>query len=268
MHEHVGSLHELVGWLETGLATRSIMTPWADVDCVEVRDTAAATALMDAHRYSGVPLVCPESGRVLGMYVRGQPGGPAVFDAVQAEHFVEPSLGLVALIRLLRDTKKFVVGVGSAESPLGWLTYADFSKRPFRVLLFAIVAEVEYLLAAAIDRAHPDDTWVHLVPESAPELLRRMADAEHWDVTMPLTTFTDIGHLVSVVGQSPEVRALLNARHDIADKLRSLSQVRNRVAHVVRPVVPGPGQIASVARQIELMLGWISGWTARLAEAP
>lgn len=269
MHEHLGSLHDIVDTLQRELVACSIMTPWSEVDAVEGagptrQAQAAAGELMDRHHYSGVPLLA--GGRVCGVYVRTEPRERPSFEPITPDHFVEPTLALVPLIQRMKESRKVVVGVGSAQAPEGWLTYADFSKRPFRVLLFAIVAEVEYLLAVAIDRAHPADAWVGLLPpDSQNQLLQQQGAAEQWDVTMPVTTFADIGQLIDAVGRSPEVQALLGVDDRIADRLRSLSQLRNRVAHVVRPIVSGPGRIRSVAKQVALMLGWIDSWTARLA---
>lgn len=277
MHEHSGSLHDLLAVIEGRLTATSLMTPWVQVACVsaeansrETRDRAKS--LMDTYCYSGVPMTW--SDEVRGAYLRHDPSGAIQFKGIKPFHFVSPDLGLVDLARHMRDKQLIVVGVGSAQSPDGWLTYADFSKRPFRVLLFAIVAEVECLLAHALDTAHPDDSWETLLPsnpssdrDERAELLRRQNEAKSWDVTMPLTTFADIGHLVRVIPQSPATLALLGETSDIANQLLTVADLRNRVAHVVRPVIQGPKQISVMANQIEMLLGWINKWSSRLASS-
>lgn len=275
MHEHSGSLHDLLAVIGGSLTACSLMTPWDQVACVsaeangpEARDRAKC--LMDTFYYSGVPMTW--SGEVRGAYLRHEPNGVPRYEGTKPSHFVGADLGLVDLARHMRDNQLIVVGVGSAQSPLGWLTYADFSKRPFRVLLFAIVAEVECLLAHALDTAHPDDSWAALLPsnpasdrDERAELLRRQNEAKGWDVTMPLTTFADIGHLVRVIPQSPATLALLGETPDIANQLLAVADLRNRVAHVVRPVIQGPKQIGVVANQIDMLFAWINRWSSQLA---
>ncbi|MDD5720619.1 MAG: hypothetical protein PHQ53_13125, partial [Candidatus Krumholzibacteria bacterium] len=142
---------------------------------------------------------------------------------------------------------------------------------PFRVLLFTIVAEVEYLLATTLDRIHPDDSWIDLLqptedrPDPKAELLERKRNACSWDTTMPLTTFAEIGHLIEAVAASPQAIEMLGETGTIADELKSLPDLRNRIAHVVKPVVQGPSEIAKTAKQIDLLLGWIGRWSKRLS---
>jgi hypothetical protein len=275
MHEHRGSLHDLLAVLERELRVSSLMTPWAHVASITAsgngpESKAAALALMNNHHYSGVPVAW--EGVVRGMYLRHAPDAGAQYEGIKPSHFVPPDLSLIQLVRHMRDSGRIAVGVGTPESPLGWLTYADFSKRPFRVLLFAIVAEVECLLAHALDTAHPDDSWAALLPsnpasdrDERAELLRRQNEANGWDVTMPLTTFADIGHLVRVIPHSPATLSLLGETPDIANQLLTVVDIRNRVAHVVRPVVQGPKQIGVVANQIDMLFAWINNWSSRLA---
>jgi hypothetical protein len=275
MHEHSGSLHDLLAILEKELRASSLMTPWAQVASITApgngpESKATALKLMNAHHYSGVPVVW--EGAVCGMYLRHAPDSSAQYEGIRPNHFVAADLSLIRLIRHMRDAGRIAVGVGTPESPLGWLTYADFSKRPFRVLLFAVVAEVECLLAHALDTAYPDDSWVDLIPvdpvsqrNTADELRKRQSEAQGYDVTMPITTFADIGHLVRGLPQATAALALLGESADIASSLLAISDLRNRVAHVVRPVVPGPKHIGPVANQLDLLLGWIDTWSARMS---
>jgi hypothetical protein len=276
-HEHAESLRNFLDHIQSSARVESVMTPWTMVDFVEAESVDKAVKfrakdLMDRNHYSGVPLLW--IGEYRGMFVRNNPSGTPRFERPKADHFVERTLGLIELIRQLRDTQRVVVGVGTPLRPSGWLTYADLSKRPFRVLLFALVAEVEYLLAEVIDRVFPDDDWPKVLladdgfsRESVGELLVRRVEAAHWDVVMPLTTFAEIGHLAGVVGASRQVQAFLGVNETVKNQLKSLSELRNRVAHVVRPIVAGPSQISGVANQIDLMLGWIDTWSDRLITA-
>lgn len=276
-HAHTGSLHELIGSLQQLLTTSSIMTPWPQVDSVtaqansaEVRDRAKA--LMDQHQYSGIPVVW--EGKVGGVFTRHDLSRPPRFENIRPEHFVPSDLGLIELIRHMQTHEHIVVGVGSSDEPLGWVTYADFSKRPFRVLLFAIVAEIEYLLAEALDRAHPDGSWIDSLesdpgrPNARAALLERREDAKHWDVSMPVTTFAEIGHLISGLKGSPQALARIGESKDVVERLQSIPELRNRVAHAVKPVVAGPSQIKTVCGHIDLLLGWIDSWTAQLSSTP
>lgn len=277
LHAHAGSLHDLLSIIEKAVDASSLMTPWAQVESVLGQSNSADTlskakSLMEAHHYSGVPLLW--EGQVKGIYCRHDPTRGPQFESVRPQQFVEPELGLIDLIRRMRDRQKVVVCVGTQTAPLGWLTYADFSKRPFRVLLFVIVAEVEFLLAEALDRAHSDDSWIDLLPnpgdssdDARRELQCRKNQAAQWDVTMPLTTFAEIGHLIAAAGGSSLVRAMLDEEDGLGDSLKSLPDLRNRVAHVVKPVVAGPAAIKSVAGQIDQMLAWIKKWSERLESA-
>lgn len=273
-HEHAASLRSFLAAFQHTANASTIMTPWALVDFVEGEANGPeakqhARAMMDDHHYSAVPLVW--SGELRGVYVRNGPEDSPRFERALPDHFVSPTIGLLDLLTRMRSIPRFVVAIGSVEQPQGWLTYADFSKRPFRVLLFALLAEVEYLLAAAIDRSFPDGEWAKLLaamPEfnraSVGELLVRQVEAQHWDVTMPLTTFAEIGHLAAVAGVSKPTQGLLGESERLGQQLKSLSELRNRVAHVVRPIIAGPSQIGSVADQVDLMMGWIDKWSARL----
>jgi hypothetical protein len=276
IHEDSGSLRDLLATLQSQLPAASIMTPWSQVQKVQAesngRETKArARALMDQNQFSAIPMVW--SDRVIGVYARRDPMRDPGYEALRPEHFVESNIALIDLIHHMRDCDKVVVGVGSADRPAGWLTYADLSKRPFRVLLFAIMAEVEYLVARSLDVAYPDDSWIELlggddsVRNDQASLRRSKEDALHWDVKMPMTTFANIGQLTHALAASSRALAILGESDQIADSLRSISELRNRVAHAVKPVVDGPGQIKGVADQIDLMLRWITSWTASLAAA-
>ncbi len=66
------------------------------------------------------------------------------------------------------------------------------------------------LLAAAFDRAYPDDSWINLLGvDFRDEILARQQAAAHWDVIMPLTTFADLGHLIYAAELSPAVQDLI-----------------------------------------------------------
>jgi len=270
-HAHSGSLEELLAIIEKHLTAAAIMTPWKQVAVINAEANSPeakkrAGELMDRNFYSGVPMVCAD--RVRGVFLRFEPGRNVNFEGTKAEQFVKPDISLLTLIGRMRDTQRIVVGIGSAESPEGWVTYADFSKRPFRVLLFALMAEIEYLLARALDMAYPDDSWIELLPkdENREELQKRQKEAQHWDVLMPLTTFANIGDLIRAMPHSPEALAMLGETAAIDTHLKSIPELRNNVDHVVRPVVRGPKQISSVANQIDLMLEWAKRWTANLAD--
>ena len=253
----------------------SIMTPWdkvKSVEAIKVNRTIRTQAkrLMHSHHFSAVPLVW--KNELTGVFIRNRPTHGPRYERVNENHFEPPKIGLIPLIRDMGATKRFVVAIGTATSPVGWLTYADFSKRPFRVLIFSIISEVEYLLAAAINRIYPKDEWIKLFTpgadfrvKSIDELRKRQHAAQHWDVTMPLTTFAEIGHLAAVAGMSTDVRKLLGESENLNDQLKSFSELRNRVAHVVRSVVAGPSGISGVANQIDLMLGWTDRWSSKLA---
>lgn len=278
LHEHAGSLREVIELLNKNMTAQSIMTPWPAVDYVVAErndpiNKAEACKLMDKHQYSAVPVVWESC--VIGVYLRHKPGGAPNFEGIRPGHFVDAKVGLLELIQRMRDTQKIAVGVGSAESPVGWLTYADFSKRPFRVLLFTLMAEIEYLLAYTLDIVHPDGSWLELLnrgnseaKDDQAELRKRQKEAEHWDVTMPLTTFAEIGHLIHAIPASEQALCLLGETSAIAKQLRSIPDLRNRVAHVVRPVVAGPKQISSVTKQINLMLEWTQRWSDNLSTSP
>jgi hypothetical protein len=277
LHEHAGSLHDVIELLNRNMTAESIMTPWPDVDFVtgernRPEHKARACALMDRREYSAVPLV--GSGGIVGVYLRHNLRQTPRFESVRPEHFVAAETDLLELIRRMRDTEKIAVGIGSAESPLGWLTYADFSKRPFRVLVFALMAEVEYLLAHALDLAYPDGSWLDLLDrgdreakDERAELLKRQEEAEHWDVMMPVTTFAEMGHLIHAIAASKQALSLLGETTAVARQFRSIPELRNRVAHVVRPVVAGPKQISSVANRIDRMLEWTERWSTNLSAA-
>jgi hypothetical protein len=94
--------------------------------------------------------------------------------------------------------------------------------------------------------------------------MKRKAAAKSWDTTMPLTTFAEIRHLIEAVGASSKAIDRLGENGEIADKLKSLPDLRNRVAHVVKPIVAGPAKIKSVANQIDLLLGWVDCWSTPL----
>lgn len=277
IHEHGASLHHLLGLLERETSAASLLVPWDVVQCASAERNGSepakhAASLMDAHNFSGVPLTW--QGEVRGVYVRHQRQGRPQFEGIRPQHFVRSDISMLNMLRHMRESRCIVLGIGTAAAPEGWLTYADFSKRPFRVLLFAIVAEVEMLMAHALDLAHPDDSWVDLIPadpkgerDYRAEVLGRQKEAKGWDVAMPLTTFADISHLTRAIPESPAALRLLGEDKGIAGKLKDLSGLRNRVAHVVKPVVAGPKEIATVADQIDTLLGWIERWPAAMRAA-
>lgn len=271
MHEGVCTFHDFITRFRKVLPCRLIMTPWDEVKTVDRQGDRAgekksAQTLMDENSFSSLPVV--EEGELRGLYIRLDPNGKTEYENTKGDHFFPYEKDVLSLLRHMWDTQRFAVLLGDSDNPQGLVTYADFSKRPARVILFAVVAEVEYLLARAIDRVHPDDGWLALLDEHGgnpgKDLAQRKEDAKHWDTIMPLTTFAEIGHLVGVVERSQEVVRLLGEDDRLPTRLRSLPDLRNRVAHVVKPVIAGPKQIKSVASQVDLMLGWIERWEDRL----
>lgn len=250
----------------------SIMTPWSAVErvvgehCRETKEQA--TRQMDAGRYSSVPLT-DEAGVLRGRYIRWSPAGSVAFEHAQPHHLAPPAADAFSLLARMAEHNQIAMCVGDAQSaaaPLGWITFADFSKRPFRLLMFAIVSEVEYLLARAIDERHPGDKWLEIA-DALPaaerdDLIARREAARDWDAIMPLTTFADIGHLVRVAYASPAVRERLGLVEGESDRMRALSDLRNRVAHTVRPVVAGPGAIQTMAATVRMLRELIARWNA------
>ncbi len=274
MHEGVCTFAEFLTRFRRVLPCQLIMTPWKEVQGVrgangrEVKEQA--TELMNTHQYSCVPLT--KNNTVEGLYLRFNLEDQPEYKGAEPSHFYRSDRDVISLLRHMRDEERIAIVVGDAENPEGLVTYADFSKRPARVILFAVVAEVEYLLARAIDRVHPDDGWLELIEETdkhgrnpREELAQRKASAKQWDSIMPLTTFAEIGHLVGVVERSQDVVRLLGEDDKLPSRLRSLPDLRNSVAHVVRPVIAGPKRIKTVANQVDLMFQWIERWEKRLA---
>jgi hypothetical protein len=173
--KHAGSLKQLIEILQSCASSTSIMTPWNSVHAIDApsnsRDARERThLLMNEHQYSGVPLV--HLGRILGVYMRHNATAMPRHQAATPSLFFDPESGPLELLKHMCDTSRIAVALGSANRPVGWVTYADFSKRAFRVLLFAIIAEVELLLATAIDVAYPDDSWVTLLDRDHQEQIR------------------------------------------------------------------------------------------------
>jgi hypothetical protein len=268
LHEHGGTLRDLVVQLGSGLSAASLMTSWSQVSKLDAPGNSKdvkeqARQVMERYQYSGIPLV--SGGRIVGVFMRHRPDSTPRFENARPTLFLDANTGLLDLLRYMRDEKRIALVLGTADAPQGWVTYADFSKRPFRVLLFAIVAEAEYLLASAFDRAYPDDSWIDLLePDHRESILTKKREAQHWDAAMPATTFADLGHLVHAVEQSRPVQKLIGPIK--MAELRPLPDLRNRVAHVVKPIVAGPTQIATVANQVDRLLGWIDDWSERLNE--
>lgn len=275
MHEHAGSLHDLLKHLHEGFPCSSIMTPWDQVRCVDGQEDGPpaqgmARSLMEANEFSAVPLVTDR--RVYGMYRRDDPRGAIVFEDAHPEQFFTADNDVISLLFEMKERSRFAALLGAESDPIGLVTYADFSKRPARVILFALVSEVEYFLARAIDEVYPDDTWVDLIEPLDDEerhprdvLLERKRVAKSWDTTMPLTSFAEVGHLARVVEGSNAVRELLSEDDRFPRRLKSLPDLRNRVAHAVKPIVAGPRLVKSVAGQVALMLKWIERWEQQWA---
>ena len=275
LHDHLAGFDALLSDLAARVTCESIMTPWCDVECVvgshDRQTKERAMALMDRGRYSSVPLI-DDAGRVHGRYIRWTPEGATAFENLQPHHFARPHMDAFSLLACMAEHRQIAMFVGDASDsgpPAGWITFADFSKRPFRMLLFAIVSEAEYLLARAIDQKHPRDGWLEfagaLSEAERAELIKRRNEAREWDALMPLTTFAEIGDLVRVACASPAVCARLGLSAGDSDRLRMIADLRNRVAHTVRPVVAGPGAIQTTAAQVRLLRELIERWTAATA---
>lgn len=273
LHDHNAGFDALLADLASRVTCASIMTPWSDVERVvgeHGRETKEhATRVMDAGRYSTVPLT-DDAGHLRGRYIRWTPEGSIAFEHAQAHHFAPAGADAFSLLARMAEHNQMAICVGDVSGPLGWITFADFSKRPFRLLLFAIVSEVEYLLARAIDEQHPHDGWLELASalpaHERQELGVRREEARDWDALMPLTTFADIGHLVRVAYASPAVRERLDLAAGESDRLRAISDLRNRVAHTVRPVVAGPGAIQTLAATVRMLRELIARWSVRLPD--
>lgn len=278
MHEGVCTFHDFLTRFRKVLPCQLIMTRWESVITVDrqgdrAQEKASAQALMDENSFSSLPAV--EHGELHGFYLRHKPHGKIEYENAKADHFFPCEDDVISLLRHMRDNSRFAVLLGDQNNPRGLVTYADFSKRPARVILFAIVAEVEYLLARAIDKLYPDDKWLDLLSNmngvakrTHKAIAKRKTEADRWDAIMPATTFADIGHLISVVKHLEGIERLLGEDRGLPGRLCELPRLRNRVAHVVKPVIAGPKRIKSVTDQVDLMLQWIDRWETRLASDP
>lgn len=246
------------------------MTPWQHVDYVTGRresDSARqrAVEIMDKYKYSGVPLVA--GATVVGAFVRTSPTSNAMYQAASPAMFVGPRCDALDVLQLLNERKRSVLVVGTAVKPRGWVTYADFTKRPVRVLLFAMISEIEHLLASLLDAAHPDESWPRYIPRAANArrspfqiLQQEQRRAEDWDVTMPLSCFATLSQLVAAACHSPALCRQLDDDPNVILRLKRVTALRNRVAHIVKPVIAGPTQIQGIASVVLDMLTWISRW--------
>ena len=278
MHEGVCTFHDFLTRFRQVLPCQLIMTPWAEVKTVKrqedrAEETNTARAMMDADSFSGLPVV--ENGDLKGLYLRFKPGEAIQYENTKADHFFPCDRDVLSLLRHMRDGERVTVLLGNPTKPRGLVTYADFSKRPARVILFAVVAEVEYLLARAVDKLHPNDKWLDLLSSAGSDankahkaLTKWKEKADHWDATMPATTFAGISHLITAVKHLDGMEHMLDEDCGLSDRLRELPSLRNRVAHAVKPVIAGPGEIKTVADQVDLMFEWIDRWETQLSSDP
>jgi hypothetical protein len=113
-HEHAASLRSFLQSFYQTANAASIMTPWPEVKSVAAQSVdsavkARAKDLMDSRHFSAVPLVW--ESELTGVFIRNGPNDSPRFERAKQDHFVDPQIGLIDLLRGMRNSEWFVVSL-------------------------------------------------------------------------------------------------------------------------------------------------------------
>lgn len=161
---------------------------------------------------------------------------------VDREVFWTVGSSLESLLQQLEKSRAALVRA-SGQEPFGLISISDLSWPAFRSTLFPLFCEFEHGLARMITQRFGADPWgwvTMLHKDSRPGIVGHWEIARQKRVDTSATVGATLSQLLEVVGQDPELRSRLIEKPSRAafDELtKPIREVRNQVAHPVRPLV-------------------------------
>lgn len=138
---------------------------------------------------------------------------------------------------------------------VGVLTYADLNRRAFRVLLYALLAELEGRLADAVREKYPNpDALIAKHGEAiSKDALERWKASETEDVAIHPVEGMDLSDLAKIFAADETLRPILrvSTKKAAKDALGGLVELRHLVMHPVRLVVKTPKDVEQLERRLE-----------------
>jgi len=143
---------------------------------------------------------------------------------------------------------------------IGLLTIADLTKHGLRNHLYPILADLEYQLGQLLHSCVLEDwTWVrHLNEDMKARVLGNLALARQNDVEPDTgaVAFATLGDLLMAIEKTPEVSSAMGPefRRVCGTARHAIGEIRNRVMHVVRPLVNCQKDVGELLRGVTTTL--------------
>ncbi|HZP57872.1 MAG TPA: hypothetical protein VFC53_10015 [Dehalococcoidia bacterium] len=125
------------------------------------------------------------------------------------------------------------------------------------MLLYGLLARLEVQFAHLVQTAFPDPWgWIErLTPDSRAAVIGYWEIAKRGGVDIGPTASLMLSQLVNIVSSSDRIARAMGFRtkREIKNLLKALPDLRNHVAHPVRPLVLGESDVAALATVVSAL---------------
>jgi len=175
---------------------------------------------------------------------------PSLAEVSDGSHFFEVSHSCVTLPQILEKMSDslavLVFETGQVEHHfishfIGLMTLSDLNRHEIRFALFRIITALESSLEKVISNffSDPNDWLKKLTENDQVRILGYCELAKRNNVETDFIEATQLTNLLNIVAKTKEIIELLKykSRSDFEKQTGNISQLRNQVMHVVRPLI-------------------------------
>lgn len=180
--------------------------------------------------------------------------GPS--DLLSADTLVTTALPLV-----LKNRFYFIL---KDASIVGLVTFADFDKRPVRVLLYLLFSELESDLLKLLRRHKNSEYWIGKLPESRQKVVRKWQKKRRKEGLGldELDCFSLIDFFIAVRSEG----SLLSSVGDSLDDYNTLNELRDKISHSGLDIAASRDQLDDLIGAKKRLLGILENLRTALGE--
>lgn len=254
-----------------GLPVRLIATPRAMLETCRSDEALPDVVERNTERFDYFPVLDASNtgGRIIGLIdLTDFHDSPA--PDVSVEKLVQPitekvligaNASIIDFVKEADKTHCRLVVSGSQIS--GLVSLADLQKLPVRAALFAVVTQLEIVMAAAIRRAFAEsEGWLDLLSQERRQKIRdEMAASRQDESFVESILFTQFADKVTVIKKHNDK---LSSKRSFERDLDRAQRLRNALAHAndYAATRATAMEVCETVRMVELWIGSLSVWCA------
>lgn len=265
---------DLMRTYQKGLPVRLIMTPRKELKTCKIDEPLKNVVDRNEWGFDYFPVeeVRNSSQQIVGLIElpkRGDhtPARSSVREQMQLlceDNLIGADASILSFVKEADTRSKSCRLVMSGEGIEGLVTLSDLQKFPVRIALFALVAQVEMTMAAAIRREFGDSTQMRwksrLANKRRQKIEQRRRTAMKADRWVEDLLFTEFADKMNIIAKSPRFK---RNNADFENEMKEAKNLRNLLAHA-NDYADTPKAAVEVSRRVRTIEKWIAfldGWT-------